>query len=63
MTYATLAEGRDEKQLQELDMLLAPTEKDRDKIQAKANMDAMKALQDQMGGAMTPPPVPLRRRG
>lgn len=55
MTYAFLAEGRDEKGLMELDMLLAPTPEDKDKIQAKANMDAMKALQDQMGGMGQPP--------
>lgn len=62
MTYAMLAEGKDEKQLQDLDMLLAPTEEDKDAIQAKANMDAMKQLQDQMGSAQGPRPVPLARR-
>lgn len=57
MVYATLAEGRDEKQLMELDMALAPTAEDAQTLIDKANMEAMKVLQSQMGG-MGPPGRP-----
>ena len=58
MVYAFLADGRDEKQLMELDMALAPTAEAAQAYVDKANMEAMKALQASMGG-MAPP----RRRG
>jgi hypothetical protein len=52
--YALLADGRDEKQLIELDALLAPTPEAAETIRERANMDAMKALQAQMGGLAPP---------
>lgn len=54
MVYAYLADGRDEKQLMELDMMLAPTQEDASAIQDRANMEAMKQLQAQMGGLAPP---------
>jgi hypothetical protein len=50
VTYAILADGRDEKQLIELNALLAPTPEAGETIREKANMEAMRALQAQMGG-------------
>jgi hypothetical protein len=54
VTYAFLADGRDEAQLRELDMALAPTLEDAEAMVNQANMDAMKALQAQMGGLQSP---------
>jgi hypothetical protein len=54
VVYAFLADGRDEKQLRELDMALAPTPEDAQSLVDKANMEAMKQLQASMGG-MAPP--------
>lgn len=54
MIYAFLADGRDEKQLRELDMALAPTADDAQAFIDKANMEAMKQLQSQMGGLAPP---------
>jgi hypothetical protein len=54
VVYAFLADGRDERQLRELDMALAPTPEDKQAHVDKANMDAMKQLQASLGG-MTPP--------
>lgn len=54
MVYAFLADGRDEKQLRELDMALAPTPDDAQEIVDKANMEEMKKLQTQMGGLAPP---------
>lgn len=54
MVYALLADGRDEKQLRELDMALAPSEESAQALVDKANMEAMKQLQSQMGGLAPP---------
>lgn len=54
MVYAFLADRRDEKQLRELDMALAPTPDDAQEIVDKANMEEMKKLQTQMGGLAPP---------
>ena len=54
MIYAFLADGRSEHQLRELDMALAPTVDDAQALVDKANMEAMKQLQAQMGGLAPP---------
>jgi hypothetical protein len=58
VAYAFLADGRDNQQMMELDLALAPSEESRQETIDKANMEAMKALQSQLGG-LSPPP---RRR-
>jgi len=50
VAYAHLTDGRDQKQVAEFDMLLAPPEK-KEKMVDEANMEAMRQLQ-----AMMPPP-------
>lgn len=54
VVYALLADGRDETQLRELDMALAPSQDDAQSLVDKANMEAMKQLQSQMGGLAPP---------
>jgi hypothetical protein len=54
VVYAILAEGRDEQQMRELELALAPDEETRQKTIEKANMEAMKALQSQLGGLAPP---------
>lgn len=54
MIYAFLADGRSQDQLRELDMALAPTADDAQALVDKANMEAMKQLQAQMGGLAPP---------
>lgn len=54
MVYALLADGRDDKQLRELDMALAPTQESAQALVDQANMEAMKQLQAQMGGLAPP---------
>lgn len=54
MTYAILAEGRNEQELIQLDLALAPSAEDADAITAKANMEAMKQLQAAVGGLAPP---------
>jgi hypothetical protein len=54
VVYAFLADGRNEQQLRELDMALAPTEDDAQALVDQANMEAMKQLQAQMGGLAPP---------
>ncbi len=55
MTYAFLADGRDRKEMMELDLLLAPNEEAKQEQIDKANMEAMKTLQSQLGGLAPPP--------
>lgn len=57
MTYAYLAKGRNEREMIELDMAIAPTPKDAQEAQDAANMRAMRQLE-----AMMPkgPPRPGR---
>lgn len=54
MVYAFLADGRDDKQLMELDMALAPTPEDKQAQVDRQNMEEMKRLQAQMGGLAPP---------
>lgn len=54
MVYAFLADGRDEQQLMQLDLALAPNPEAKQKTIEKANMEAMKALQSQLGGLAPP---------
>lgn len=54
MSYAFLADGRDEQQMMQLDMALAPSDEARQEAVDRANMEAMKALQAQIG-SMAPP--------
>ena len=55
MIYAFLADGRDQAQLRELDLMLAGTDEEKERIQAKANMEAMKQLQAGMAGMQAGP--------
>lgn len=54
MVYATLADGRNEHQLLELDRLLAPDAESADALLQRANMEAMKALQGTVSGLQPP---------
>lgn len=54
MAYAFLADGRDEQQLRQLDMALAPTPEAAQETVDQANMKAMKQLQSMMGGVQSP---------
>ncbi len=49
-----LADGRDSQQMQELELALAPNEEAKQEQIDKANMEAMKALQSQLGGLAPP---------
>lgn len=52
MTYAFLAQNRDDKQLAELELALDPSPEKTEAARERANMEAMRQLQQ-----MTPPPV------
>ncbi len=54
MAYAFLADGRDQQQMMELDLQLAPTPEAKQERIDEANMEAMKALQSQLGGLGPP---------
>lgn len=54
MTYAYLAEGRDEQQLLELEMALAPTPEAKQETIDKQNMEAMRQLRSMMDGMQQP---------
>jgi hypothetical protein len=54
VVYATLADGRNEHQLLELDRLLAPDAESADALLQRANMEAMKALQGTVSGLQPP---------
>jgi O-succinylbenzoate synthase len=54
VAYAFLADGRDEQQLRQLDMALAPTPEAAQETVDQANMKAMKQLQSMMGGVQSP---------
>lgn len=58
MAYAFLADGRDQQQMMELDMALAPTPEAKQERIDQANMEAMKQLQSQLGSLG---PAPRRR--
>jgi hypothetical protein len=60
VVYAFLADGRDEKELMQLDMALAPTPEAAQETVDQANARAMKRLVASMGGMAPPQP---RRRG
>lgn len=59
MAYAYLADGRDEKQLMQLDMALAPTPEAAQETVDAANARAMKELRAQMGNLA--PRTPRRK--
>ncbi len=54
MAYAILAEGRDQRELQELDLALAPSKEAKQEQIDRTNMEAMKALQSQLSGLGQP---------
>lgn len=54
MVYAFLADGRDQQQMMELDMALAPTPEAKQERIDQANMEAMKQLQAQLGNLAPP---------
>jgi len=54
VTYALLADGRDEKEMKELDLALAPSDQARDAIVERANMEAMQQLQGAIAGLAPP---------
>lgn len=54
MSYAILADGCDKQEMLELDLALAPNEEVRQRSIDQANMEAMKALQSQLGGMTGP---------
>lgn len=54
MSYAILAEGRDQRGLQELDLALAPSKEAKQEQIDRANMEAMKTLQSQLSGLGQP---------
>ncbi len=54
MTYAYLAEGRDEKQLLELDAALAPTPEAKQDTIDRQNMQAMQQIQAMMADLQQP---------
>lgn len=56
--YAYLAKGRDENQLRELEMALAPTPAKAQESVDRANMEAMKQLQAMLPAAARPPRLP-----
>ncbi len=61
MVYAYLADGRDKQQMMELDLALAPSEEEAQKTIDQANMEAMQALQAQLGSVQGPPARPRAR--
>ncbi len=50
MIYAFLADGRDQTQMRELDMMLAATDEEKDAIREQQNMEEMKRFQAGMAG-------------
>jgi hypothetical protein len=54
VAYAFLADGRTKEEMLELDLSLAPSEEAKQEQIDKANMEAMKALQAQLGGLGPP---------
>lgn len=55
LTYAYLAKGRNEQEMMQLDMMLAPTPQKAQETQDAANMRAMRQLESMMP---KPPPRP-----
>lgn len=54
MIYAILADGRNEQELLQLDLALAPDDDAADAMTQKANMAAMQSLQSVVGGLAPP---------
>ena len=50
MIYAFLADGRDQAQIRELDMMLAGTDEEKEAIRNRQNMEEMKRLQASVAG-------------
>lgn len=53
MTYAFLADGRDQAQMRELDTLLAPDDDAKAAIRERANMEEMERFKAGMAGMQT----------